>query len=258
MSNYTITLQEYISSQALLTYTGNSPMNYVASLSIDDIHTYGIELFPKTFPFYVATLATRLDFMYQFIDHFYFSEIGSETIGQFKWRLRDYLNIRMPYYTQLYNSQIKDLDELYIDTDYKKERTETGKDNRTTSKSGSGTDNTNTTRSGSTSNNGSGNNIAYVYPVNNNGVASEQSKTSSTSETSGTASETGTNERSTSSTESGTDNLDISRNETETYKGYQGLNKSEYIKAYRDLIVNINQDIFADMQDWGLFMRLWL
>lgn len=258
MSNYTITIQEYVISQALLTYTGNSPMNYAASLSLDDIHTYGVELFPKTFPFYVSAPATRIDFMHQFIDHFYFSEIGSETIAQFKWRLRDYLNIQMPYYTQLYNSQVKDLNELYDTTDYTRVRTETGKDNRTTSKSGSGTDNTNTTRSGSTSNNGSGDNIAYVYPINNNGTASEQSKTSSTSETAGTASETGKNERSTASTESGTDNLDISRNETETYTGYQGINKSEYIKAYRDLIVNINQDIFADMQDRGLFMKLWL
>lgn len=39
------------------------------------------------------------------IDHYYFREIGLETVEQFKWFLKDKLNRIMPYYNQLYNTE---------------------------------------------------------------------------------------------------------------------------------------------------------
>lgn len=38
------------------------------------------------------------------INHYYFREIGLETIGQFKWFLKSKMNIIMPYYNELYES----------------------------------------------------------------------------------------------------------------------------------------------------------
>lgn len=40
------------------------------------------------------------------IDHYYMREIGGETLGQFKWFLRTKMNEIMPYYNQLYLSEL--------------------------------------------------------------------------------------------------------------------------------------------------------
>jgi hypothetical protein len=37
------------------------------------------------------------------INHFYFREIGLETVGQWKWFLKEKLNLIMPYYNKFYN-----------------------------------------------------------------------------------------------------------------------------------------------------------
>ena len=49
----------------------------------------------------------KCDFEKKFIDHYYFYEIGFETIARFKHHLRSHLNKKMPYYTQLYKSEMK-------------------------------------------------------------------------------------------------------------------------------------------------------
>ena len=66
----------------------------------------------------------RCDFERKFIDHYYFHEIGFETIGRFKYNLKAHLNKKMPYYSQLYKSELmaqkidfllnKDLKETFI------------------------------------------------------------------------------------------------------------------------------------------------
>ena len=66
----------------------------------------------------------RCDFERKFIDHYFFHEIGFETIARFKYNLKTHLNKKMPYYSQLYKSELmaqkidfllnKDLKETFI------------------------------------------------------------------------------------------------------------------------------------------------
>lgn len=49
------------------------------------------------------------------IDHFYFREIGFETVAQFAWYLRRTMNEIMPYYNEMYVTQMQITDPL---TDY--------------------------------------------------------------------------------------------------------------------------------------------
>lgn len=49
----------------------------------------------------------RKEFEDQFIDYYYFHEIGFETIGRFKHMLRTRLNIKNHYYKQLYETELK-------------------------------------------------------------------------------------------------------------------------------------------------------
>ena len=51
----------------------------------------------------------RLTFERKFIEHFYFREIGSETVARFKFNLRSTLNLIMPYYNKLYISQLSNV-----------------------------------------------------------------------------------------------------------------------------------------------------
>lgn len=47
------------------------------------------------------------------IKHYYFREIGFETAGLFKWHLNQKLNEIMPYYNQLYKSELIKFNPLY-------------------------------------------------------------------------------------------------------------------------------------------------
>ena len=47
----------------------------------------------------------RKEFETKFINHFYFREIGVETVARFKHNLKERLNLIMPYYNKMYYSQ---------------------------------------------------------------------------------------------------------------------------------------------------------
>lgn len=81
-----------------------------------------VKVFDFEYDFYDNDLKSK--FEKKFIDHYYFDEIGFETIARFKHRLRTTLNDIMPYYKQLYETELaakdinfllnKDLKETFI------------------------------------------------------------------------------------------------------------------------------------------------
>ena len=56
----------------------------------------------SNYPIFDEAYRTQLN--NKIIDHFYFREIGMETVGNFAWFLRRKMNEIMPYYNQLYES----------------------------------------------------------------------------------------------------------------------------------------------------------
>lgn len=52
----------------------------------------------------------RKKFEEKFIDHYFIDEIGFETIGRFKHRLKSRLNEIMPHYVQLYKTELESKD----------------------------------------------------------------------------------------------------------------------------------------------------
>jgi hypothetical protein len=79
MSSYTLTIKEIVEN-----FTG------------DD------KLFDFEYPIYSEEY--RAAFEEKFINHFYFREIGCETLGRFKFYLREKLNLIMPMYNKYYTS----------------------------------------------------------------------------------------------------------------------------------------------------------
>lgn len=62
-------------------------------------------LFDFDYNFYLESHKT--EFQNKFIDHFYFHEIGFETIARFKHYLKSKLNDIYPYYVQLYQTEVE-------------------------------------------------------------------------------------------------------------------------------------------------------
>ena len=93
MADYTIELRRYIDS-----------FSYGSSLPRKEILDKGRrQLFDFDYPFFDENY--RETFETHFVTHFYMREIGFETIGLFKMRLEDWLNLNMPYYNQLFLSE---------------------------------------------------------------------------------------------------------------------------------------------------------
>ena len=70
------------------------------TLSIQEIKENNIDLFDYTYPFYDET--KRAEFERKITEHFYFREIGVETVGRFIFNLRVRLNEIMPYFNKMY------------------------------------------------------------------------------------------------------------------------------------------------------------
>ena len=81
-----------------------SGANY--TIELRKIHeTPGMCVFDFEYDFYEEQF--RCEFEQKFIDHYYFDEIGFETVARFKHNLKAHLNKKMPYYRQLYRTELE-------------------------------------------------------------------------------------------------------------------------------------------------------
>lgn len=79
------------------------------TLELRKIHeTY--KIFDFEYDFYTSDETIKINFEDKFINWYYFNEIGFETVGRFKQRLKARLNKIMPYYTQLYLTELRSKD----------------------------------------------------------------------------------------------------------------------------------------------------
>ena len=74
------------------------------------LESYGFELFDFEYSFYCDDEKVKKDFEQKFKDYYMFREIGQETVSRFKHQLKTLLNIKMPYYKQLYETELKSKD----------------------------------------------------------------------------------------------------------------------------------------------------
>lgn len=206
------------------------------------------ELFDFKYDFYVEDLPVIENFEKKFIEHYYYSEIGFETVHRFKRNLRARLNKKMPYWKQLYITELKAQDiDFLLNKDYREtfvkdiEREQAGKGTTTTSSKGTSTnDNTNTSKSSDI----------------NNGVASVglvDGKLTNVNMTNNNGNNT--------VTDSGTSSVDSTGNETgkESYvlegKGNIGITSSaELLEKWRNVLINLDEIIIEDCND--LFMQI--
>lgn len=70
------------------------------TLTLGEIIENDVNIFDFEYPFYSEE--RRKQFEEHFIEHFYFDEIGQETVARFKQRLKIKLNLIMPYWNKIF------------------------------------------------------------------------------------------------------------------------------------------------------------
>lgn len=198
-------------------------------------------VFTFDYDFYDEDLKPK--FEQTFIEHYFFEEIGFETIDKFKYRLRARLNEIMPYYKQLYATELaskevnfllnKDLKETFIRE----------------------IDNLNTTTSNVDSNsnsilNSTGTGINSDTPEGSINDIEKYMSNASKSDNTDTSEMNGTSKADSTSEGKGKEKTEL------LSQGNIGITSSgSLLEDWRKVLININQLIINECQD--LFMLVY-
>ena len=199
-------------------------------------------LFPKGFPFYTDSEEMRLNFIQKFYDEYMFREIGFETVERFKRSLLGKLNKIMPYYTQLYHTELESkninflLNKDLIET-FEREVSGTSEVNANSTSNSAGTSTANS------------NDIMYDTP--NSRIDDITKYPTQGSQGENTAA---TNSNATSINNQTGENTQSEKTSLIS-KGNIGITSSaQLLKEWREVIINIDELILNDLED--LFMLL--
>lgn len=228
---------------------------YIESWSEDNIDDMKVKdvieagrtkLFDFDYP--IFDVAYKNVFETHFIRNFYMREIGFETEGLFKFNLETWLTINMPYFNQLFESELMTYDPLTnAKTNDSSTRKNDGTANGTSNQNGNSTSSANNfnrslgsnnpdTRLTITSNDGEGV-IEYASEIGEN---SENNSTTST----GSATQTSNN------------TIDSTETYVASKTGKIGdVSFSKLMTEYRDSLLRIEKRIFNEMNQ--LFMLIY-
>ena len=186
------------------------------------------------FPFYTNSIELKEKFKKQFIEYYYYDEIGFSTIDKFVSRLHNLLHIKMDYYKQIYETELrsKDIDFMLnkdLEETYEKEVNSNAENTNTTS-------NTSNVNSNTSSENKTLTTPNQQYTMNNNyvdGIIQNDVNNNSTG---------------TSNIKSENISKGNGREVTKLVsKGNIGITSSaELLEKWRNVIININEQIIND------------
>ena len=153
------------------------------------------KMFDFDYPFYCDSDLLKHEFEQKFINHYYYDEIGCETFDRWSHMLESRLKMRMPYYRQLYETELasKDINFLLnkdlIET-FERDIVESS-DSKTSSESKAQQDDlqsgtTSTESSSSSTNTLSGTEESTINSSNQSSSSTEEDSTSTSSGTSST------------------------------------------------------------------------
>ena len=195
------------------------------------------KVFNFDYDFYTDSDIIKSKFEQKFIDEYYFHEIGQETVARFQHRLRTRLNKIMPYYKQLYDTELAAKDINFL---LNKDLTETFE--RVVTGESSSINDLTVSDQGETNNKES--NIE-------NGNASLELENGSLTNVSKTSLSNNTNSNNTSR-----DNTNQNEITTLKSQGNIGITSSaELLEKWRSVIINIDQMIIDACDD--LFMQVY-
>lgn len=211
------------------------------------------EIFDFDMPFYTDDEAIKKEFQEKFLREYAFHEIGQETVARWKWQLQAKLHRIMPYYKQLYITELKSKNiEFLLNKDYTETYTRNlTKDTEENSKVDTTTENTST---GTVSNTATGKVSDIANGVSDIGLTQGKLTGMSEDKSNGTQAQNINGSQAQTATSTGLDN------ENESYtlvgKGNIGTTSSaELLERWRDVLINIDAMILDECRD--LFMTIY-
>ena len=261
MANYTMTIREMVN---------NSLMCHI---------------FPDNYDFYLDNEQSRKSFEEKFINHYYYREIGFESPFMFIQKLESHLTLNMPYWKQLYQTELeardinfllnKDLHETFIreiDSENQSSGSNTMQQNSSSSnnvtQNGTQTMTNTTTQNGTSSNNhkesalSDGASIPTLSDGYLTGVSSDNGNTSnetssSSSDTNKTTGESNlSGEVATTGTTSQSDNQKMIEKTDLLSQGNIGITSSaQLLKEWREVLINMDKIIIESCND--LFLKIY-
>ena len=228
------------------------------TIELRKIESHG-KVFNFDYDFYTDDEQMKAEFEKKFTDYYFFDEIGFETVARFKHNLRSKLNLIMPYYKQIYRTELeaqkidfllnKDLREEFIrtvDNEYENIGKNTGISKGKTDSNSKNTSTGKTTTSESRLDNG----VADVNLRNLTGMMGVDDSSS----VAGMESNTSSSELNTNSNDSGNN-----KTEEKTVLISQGnigvTSSAELLEKWRSVIINIDRQIIDECRD--LFMLIY-
>lgn len=202
-------------------------------------------------------IPTREELNKKILDYYRYREIGFETVGRFLQELEISLNEIMPYYNQLFFSADQDYNIIY-NVDYKRTIDRDLSGNTSSTTESSATDSTETSAN-STSNS---KHVTSDTPQNQLSITNKQIDTvdyaNQVDWNKDDAESSGSTSGESSTTASGTGTNKELESTIETTKGNFGVvSAQDLIKKYRELIINIEQQIINDPRIVELFMLVY-
>lgn len=204
---------------------------------------------------------TRAELNNKILNHYRYQEIGQETFGRWLFELRTAMHEIMPYYNQLFYSADQDFNPIY-NVDYvktiereKKDNT-VGTQNSATNTTSTGTDTSTNEEYTKGVNSKTPQDLLNISNVNIDNVnyADNADWGKSNGSTSGTNTTSGSSNTNGSNSVIGKENEGI----VETTKGNFGVQSAQdLIQKYREVIINIEQQIINDPRIKELFMLIY-
>lgn len=209
------------------------------------------QVFGFNYDFYTDDLDIKRKFEQKFIDHYYFDEIGVETVAKFKHRLRTTLNDMMPKIKKRYETELASKDINFL---LNKDLTETTTRDLTSQ---------DTRLNKSTSvNNTNANTVAnedstFKESALNNGNATLNNQDLTTiNNTNGKGTTTSTSNDNGNTTTNGESTGKEQESITFKSQGNIGITSSaELLEKWRQVIIDVDQEIISKCSD--LFMKIY-
>lgn len=248
MSKYTTELRFICESLAGKTESkGYDDVASIISTARPLIFSFDYPIFDSN---YKPTLETKI------IRHFYTREIALETYGLWKLKLEAKMNEIMPYYNQLYESELIEFNPLH-DTDI---YTDGHRDNDVTTTGASADSGTDTRASADKLNTWDLYSDTPQGGINGIQAAEDDPSLATNAFLTNARHVIGDTAGSTGSTTYGkrTDNTSVSNGDTdysEHVVGYRGKSPSKSLQEFRETMLNIDMKVIKDLEE--LFFQLW-
>lgn len=248
MSKYTTEVRFICENAAGLTESvGYNDIDSVLDKAREKVFDFYFPIFDEN---YRVTLENKI------LKHYYTREIGAESVGLWKLWLNTRLNEIMPYYNQLYTSELIKFNPMYdvdLTTDYNK----VGSGNR--DKTGSFSEDNSSTSTNTEAH--KNDHWDYYSDTPQGGITGLADNTYLTNARHITDDTTGsTNTTTSEGSRSGDDSSNETIRNTEDYLHHVvgktgGVSYSKLLEEYRKTFLNIDMKIIKELQD--LFMNLW-